>query len=463
MELAGKRVAVLGLARSGIAAARYLARRGAVVVAMDRKGEEGLAPEALGLRSMGVELRTNVGWFTDLGAPELVVVSPGVPWMLPELVEARRQTEVIAEIELGYRELRGVVVAITGTKGKSTTTAALGAILSRSRPDVRVGGNIGTPLIGLVEGATPQTVFVVETSSFQLQGTRTFHPKVAVYLDLFTDHLDQHADFDEYAAAKARIFANQDPGDFAVVNADDPLVLKAARRGAARIVTFSTKDAPPEPGDAAYLDGSMVRLRVGPSDEALFDREAVRLRGAHLLVDLVAASTAARLLGAAPEDIAATVAEFRGAEHVLEEVARIEGVTFVNDSKATNVEAARLSLGSFDGPLVLILGGRYKGGDFAALAPELRASDRRVVAIGEARPRIVAALGPTTEVLEAASMDEAVRRGFDILRRRGGGTVLLAPACSSFDMFTGYAQRGDAFKAAVTRLQAAAGDEAIRG
>jgi UDP-N-acetylmuramoylalanine--D-glutamate ligase len=452
MDLEGKRVVVVGLARSGVAAARELALRGAHVVAVDRKREEGLSAEALSLRGEGVELRLGGHDAEALREAALVVVSPGVPWTLPELREAQRLTEVIGEVEFASRLLRGTLAAVTGTKGKSTTTAALGAMLGREHADVRVGGNIGKALTELVHGSTDDTFFVVETSSFQLQATTSFHPKLSVFLNLSTDHLDQHKDFAEYASAKARIFANQAADDLAVVNADDPAVMRSAHGGQARIVTFTTSGGEPRAGaDGAYFAGTSARLRLAGHDEELFDRRAVRLRGAHLAGDLLAAATAARLLGTTPRAIAAAVADFRGAEHVLEDVGSIGGVSFINDSKATNVEAAKRGLEAIDGPLVVILGGRHKGGDFAELGPALASRERFVVAIGEARPRIVADLGARTRVLEADSMDDAVRRGFEAMRGTSGA-VLLAPACSSFDMFRDYAERGRAFKQAVARL-----------
>ena len=281
-----------------------------------------------------------------------------------------------------------------------------------------------------------------------------------MFLNLTPDHLDQHRDFDEYQGAKARIFANQQSSDFAVVNADDPAVLRAAQAGRARIVTFTDTGTPPPPGgDGAWFQGDRAMLRLRGSDaddEQLFLRSSLRLRGSHLAQDLLAAATAARILGAAPQNIAAAVADFRGAEHVLEDAGSLGAVAFVNDSKATNVAAAKRSLEAFDGPLAVILGGRHKGGDFAELLPYLERADRTVIAIGEARVRIVADLGKRTMVVAADSMDEAVRLGYDALRGAArGGTVLLAPACSSFDMFADYAARGRAFKDAVAALREA--------
>lgn len=456
MELEGKSAVVVGMARSGVAAAEFLLRRGARVLATDRKPAAELPPEVNGLKEKGAKLALgghNPATFT--GA-DLVVVSPGVPWDLPELVAARRAgVEVMAELELGFRCLEGTVAAITGTKGKSTTTAALGAMLKQAGKDVRVGGNIGEAVTGLVEGSTPDTIFVLEVSSFQLEGTQAFHPQVAVFLNLSPDHLDRHPSYDEYAQAKARIFRNQTVDDWAIVNADDPGVLALAREGRAQLLPFHPRrDAPlPEErrGSAAFFAEEEARLRRRGAVESLFPLSSVRLPGAHLAGDLLAAAAAARLLGATPEAVDAAVRGFRGVEHVLERVAEIGGVAFFNDSKATNVESARKSIEAFTGPLLVVMGGRYKGGDFRELAGPLSSRGKAVLAIGESKDRIVAALGSSLPVIPCASLAEAVGKAW--AEAEPGDTVLLAPACSSFDMFEDYAARGRAFKNEVRRLE----------
>jgi UDP-N-acetylmuramoylalanine--D-glutamate ligase len=455
--MGGDAVVVIGLARSGIAAAEFLARRGASVVATDTKSEGELPGEALALRERGVRLELGGHRRETFTGATMVVVSPGVPWELPELEAARAAgVPVIAEIELAFRHLAGRVAAITGTKGKTTTTAALGAMLREAGFDARVGGNIGAPLVGLVEGSTEATTFAVEVSSFQLEGTVRFHPHVAVWLNLSPDHLDRHPSLEAYVAAKARLFANQGPGDWAVVNADDPVVLDEARRARSRKLLFRVTGEPLPSGDGAFFEGGLARFCLDGRLETLFRRDEVVLPGAHLAGDLLVAAAAARLLGAPAEAIARGVRAFRGVEHVLEHVATIGGVAYYNDSKATNVEAARCSLEAFAQPVLVVLGGRYKGGDFGELAPELRAHGRRVLAIGEARELVGAALGDTVPVDPCSSLREAVERAHAAART--GDVVLLAPACSSFDMFADYADRGRAFKAEVRRLA-----EALRG
>jgi UDP-N-acetylmuramoylalanine--D-glutamate ligase len=451
-------VVVVGLARSGVAAASFLARRGAAVVAVDRQSEAALSEEARALAGRGVRLETGPHREETFTGAAMVVVSPGVPWDLAELEAARKAgVPVIAEIELGFRHLAGTVAAVTGTKGKSTTTAALGAMLRESGRDARVGGNIGQALVSLVEGSTSDTVFAVEVSSFQLEGIVRFRPHVAAWLNLSPDHLDRHPTIEAYVAAKARIFENQTAADWAIVNADDPVVLAEARRAAARKLPVRTTGRPTE-GEGAFFAGGEARLRLDGREETLFLRRDVAVPGAHLAGDLLVAAAAARVLGADAEAIGRGVRGFRGVEHVLERVATVDGVDYYNDSKATNVDAARRSLEAFDRPVVVILGGRYKGGDFADLAPALAARGRRVIAIGEATDRVRAALARTLPVQPAASLREAVAAARAAAFT--GDVVLLAPACSSFDMFADYAERGRAFKAEVARL---AGEAAPRG
>ena len=451
MGLAGKQVVVVGLARSGVAAARFLAARGHDVVATDRKPAAELPEEALRLAEAGVRLELGGHRPETLANAGLIVVSPGVPWQAPDLVAAREAgVPVIGELELGVRNITGPVAAITGTKGKSTTTAALGAMLREAGRDVRVGGNIGDAVTGLLEGATSETAFVLEVSSFQLEATDSLHPKVAVFLNVSPDHLDRHATYEEYVAAKARIFANQTAADFAVVNADDPEVMARARGTKARVVRFGTG------GDAeAQFVGGDALLWMGGHEDTLFSRADVKVPGDHIAMDLLAAATAARLMGAPRDAIRRAVAAFGGVEHVLERVAEIGGVAFYNDTKATNVDAALKSIESFTTPVLPILGGRYKGGDFAALAPALARHGKAVLAIGEAAGLVSGSLASTLPVIACGSLAEAVHEGFR--RAEPGDTVLLAPGCASFDMFTDYAARGRAFKDEVRALAAREG------
>lgn len=438
-------VVVVGAARSGLAAAELLARRGARVTLLETR--QPLEASAR-LRAAGVAVELGEHRPETLARAELVVLSPGVSPRLPAIAAVRRRgTPVISEVELAARWLRGPIVAVTGTKGKSTTTLLAGRMFDAAGREALVGGNIGTALSSQVEVSAPDVVHVVEVSSFQLELTRTFHPRIAVLLNLAPDHLDRHGSFEEYAAAKARIFANQTGDDTMVINADDPLVLELARRGRARPLRFGVT-SPPEEG-VLVADGAVVR-RAPEGDRPLLPLSAVRVPGRHLLSDVLAASAAACAAGVSPGAIERAVRGFGGSEHTLEAAGEVAGVRFVNDSKATNVLAARAAIECFERNVVVILGGRFKGGNLADLLPPLAARARAVVAIGEAREQIRETLGAAVDVTEAATLGEAVRAAHALAG--GAGTVLLAPACASLDMFRDYAERGRVFKEEVARL-----------
>ena len=425
---------VVGAARSGIAAAKLLADRGAHVTLSETRAG---TPEAETLRAAGVALELGGHKTETFTSADLVVLSPGVPPDQPAVQAAReRGVEVIGEVELASRWLQGRVIAITGTKGKSTTTELTGRILEAAGFAVMVGGNIGRPLSAQVSGSTPETLHVVETSSFQLEQIDTFHPWIAVMLNFSPDHLDRHPSVEAYGAAKARIFENQEPGDWAVVNADDPSVLQLARRE--RIA------------EGTAIENGWIVDRGRQGSERLVPLDAIHLIGPHLVADVMAAATVGVIAGAAPAAMTAAVESFHGLEHAMEFVAEIGRVRFVNDSKATNVESALRSIESFDGDLVPIMGGRFKGGDLGLLRPALASRAKAVVTIGEARPLIREALGSTVPVHDAASLDEAVGKAFELAKP--SGVVLLAPACASFDMFRDYAERGRKFKEAVGRM-----------
>ena len=444
-SVTGARVVVVGAARSGVAAAELLARKGARVTLTDRRASIAALPQ---LRAAGVEVELGGHSPQAFARAELVVLSPGVSPRLPLIDDVRRRgTPVISEVELAARWLRGPIVAVTGTKGKSTTTLLTGSMFDADGRRALVGGNIGTALSSQVEVSAPDVVHVVEVSSFQLELTETFRPRIAVMLNLAPDHLDRHGSFQEYAAAKARIFANQTEDDTMVVNADDPLVLELARRGRARRLGFGVTA---QVDDGVLVEGDAIVRRAAGGVQRLLPLAAVRVPGRHLLSDILAASAAASDAGVSPPAMERAVRAFGGAEHVLETVDEIGGVRFVNDSKATNVLAARAAIECYADGLVVILGGRFKGGDLLDLAPALAQRARAVVAIGEARPRIRSALAATLEVVEAPTLGAAVRAAFALAE--GRGTVLLAPACASLDMFGDYAERGRVFKDEVAQL-----------
>jgi len=442
-SVSGQQVLVVGAARSGVAAARLLAKRGARVTLTDRKAE---IPEGAELRSAGVTLELGGHHPRSFEAANLIVLSPGVPIDLPEIGHARTSgVPVIGELELASRWLRGPIVAITGTKGKSTTTTLVGRMLEAAGKRVLVGGNIGLPVSAQVEASTADTVHVIEASSFQLETTATFRPWIAALLNFSPDHLDRHPDQAAYAAAKQRIFSNQRPDDWAVVNADSAEAVTMTMNIKARVMTFGIDT------DAAnvHVGGGFVWQRTSEGDIPLLPLAAVQLQGRHMLSNVVAATAISHLAGASGASLARALEGFHGLEHVMELVATKGGVRFVNDSKATNVDAAARSIESFD-KVVAIIGGKFKGGDFADLAEPLRTHGRAVVAIGEAAPLVRDALKDVVRVVEASTLADALRQAWDLAVP--DGVVLLAPACSSFDMFADYADRGRQFKEEVRKL-----------
>ena len=405
--------------------------------------------QASALRHAGIEVELGGHSPATFESADLVVTSPGVPPDEPGLVSARtRGVEVIGELELASRWLRGRVIAVTGTKGKSTTTTLLGRMIAADGKRVLVGGNIGVPLSSQVEDSTPETIHAVEVSSFQLETTTTFRPWIALWLNLAADHLDRHPNVEEYARAKAHIFANQRAEDWAVVNLDDPIVMAHSEGIASRRVGFSPLGSS---SDGFSVDGEWIVRRTATSAERLVPVSAVELTGRHMLGNVVAAVATASVAGISTSAMVASLKSFRGLEHVMEPSGRVGGVTFVNDSKATNVEAARRSIESFPGRLVALVGGHFKGGDFRDLRKALASRGRAVVAMGEAAPLVREALADLLPVIDAASMREAVERGYEAARP--DGIVLLAPACASFDWFRDYAERGRAFKEEVERLK----------
>lgn len=439
------RVVVVGAARSGVAAAELLARRGAKVTLSEARDTIDALPR---LRAAGVAVELGGHRPDTLARAELVVLSPGVSPRLPVIDQARRRgAPVISEVELAARWLRGRIVAVTGTKGKTTTTTLTGRMIDADGRRALVGGNIGTALSSQVDESEPDAIHVVEVSSFQLELTQTFHPWIAVFLNLAADHLDRHVSFQAYADAKARIFANQTSQDAMVINADDPLVLEVARRGRARRVPFAASGSIDE---GVTVSAEAVTYRSSQGEQPLMPLSAIRLPGRHLLSDVLAASAAGWAAGVSAASMEHAVRTFEGIEHALEAAGEIGGVRFVNDSKATNVMAARAAIECFDRDLVVIMGGRFKGGELSDLGSVLLPRATAVVSIGEARDQIRRALGSSLEIKEADTMRDAVRTAFALARP--GGTVLLAPACASLDMFENYAERGHVFKKEVASL-----------
>jgi UDP-N-acetylmuramoylalanine--D-glutamate ligase len=444
-SVGGKRVTVVGAAASGIAAAALLARKGADVTLSDVRPQ---VPDAEPLRAQKVTLELGGHKTETLRSADLVVMSPGVPPDQPAMQAARaRGIPIVGEIELASRWLAGRVIAITGTKGKSTTSVLTGRMLQSAGFHVTVGGNIGQPLSTQVEESTPDTLHVVETSSFQLEQIDTFRPWIAVMLNFSPDHLDRHGTVEAYGRAKARIFENQHDTDWAVVNAEDAAAVELARGGRAMRKDFARHQALEQ--GVVVQDGWIVERRA-TGVEPLVPLAAVHLLGPHLVDDVMAAAAVSAIAGVPPASMTAAVDAFAGLEHAMELVAEKDGVRFVNDSKATNVVAAVRSLEAFERNVVAIVGGRFKGGDLALMREPLRQRATAVVTIGEARPMLRAAFSDVVDVHEADSIEAAVEQAFAIAKP--GGVVLLAPACASFDMFRDYAERGRRFKDEVKRL-----------
>jgi UDP-N-acetylmuramoylalanine--D-glutamate ligase len=457
MELKDKRVLVVGLGKSGVASALFLKARGARVTVSDTKSGDELRNEIPVLLDHGITVETGGHGERTFRGQDCIVVSPGVPVDAPPLVQARALGEsVIGEIELAALFLSGPIVAITGSNGKTTTTTLTGEIMTAAGFPALVGGNIGTPAISLAERAKPETVVVLEVSSFQLETIQTFRPKVAVVLNVTPDHLDRHRTLEAYVDAKARIFENQQGGDFAVLNADDPTCVAMASRTRARVFWFSRQKEVPL--GAWVRDGKIV-FRDGTGQGEILEVSEIPLKGAHNLENVLAAVCAGALMGCAAEKIRQAVRDFKAVEHRLEFVATIRGVDYYNDSKATNVDATIKALESFPANIHLILGGKDKGSDYTVLNDLLRQRVKRVYMIGAAAAKIesqiVSSKGGAPEVVHAETLENAIRKAS--AAAQAGDVVLLAPACASFDQFKSYEHRGKVFKAIVRGL---AGDAA---
>jgi len=453
MILAGKKVLIIGAARSGIACAKFLAQRGAVVALNDRKPIEEWSPEAVALKSEGVGCLPGDVPMWLLDQVELVVMSPGVPSkIIPARYAERAGAEVIGEIELASRFLRGRIVAITGSNGKTTTTTLIGEILKDAGLFVQVGGNIGTPLISMVENSKDDGWTVVEVSSFQLETIDKFHPTVAMVLNVTPNHMDRYETLMDYAAAKHRVFRNQTAGDAAILNADDEIVSSWAKGLRAHVVEFSIRR---ELEEGMFLrNGREIVSRTRNGERVLMMRDEMQLRGLHNVENVLAALAAGLACGAAPDSMRETVKRFKPVEHRLEFVEEINGVKFYNDSKATSVDATLKALEAFAderGKVILILGGRGKQAPYAPLAPLIEACVRKLILIGEDADTIERELKDVAPIERARDMRDAVQRSSEAAQT--GDIVLLAPACASFDMFKSFEHRGQVFKEEVKEMQ----------
>lgn len=458
MQVEGKKVLVLGAGKSGVASAKFLATRGAVVALHDKKDIESWPVEAKELKgSQGIGLLSGdiPSWLLD--QIDLVVISPGVPSKaIPARYVDRKDGDVIGEVELAFRFLKGRIVGITGSNGKTTTTALIGELLRNAGIQTQVGGNIGTPLLSLCETSTDDGWTVVELSSFQLETIKDFRPNVAICLNVTPNHLDRYDSFQDYAAAKHRLFMNQTDEDVAILNADDEITAEWKDGLKANVVMFSVQR---ELDDGLFLRGAELICKTNGKEKVLTTREEIFLKGLHNVENVLAAFAAGLACGASPESMRRTVSEFKGVEHRIEFVSEIDGVKFYNDSKATSVDATAKALEALsggEGKTVLILGGRGKNAPYSPLVPLIRSSVRCLVLVGEDADNIESQLTGVTEIKRADSIDDAVNQGF--AAALPGDSLLLAPACASFDMFRSFEERGEVFKAAVHNLKSKAMD-----
>jgi UDP-N-acetylmuramoylalanine--D-glutamate ligase len=446
MDLKNKNILVVGLARTGVACARFLAARGGRVTVTDLRDETALAAHVQSLNGLGITWRLGRHDENDFLGSDLIVVSPGVPQDHPLLAQAKAAgREIVSEIELASRFIKAPLVAITGTNGKTTTTTLAGEIFKANGFSTYVGGNIGDPLIELVESGASVERVVAEISSFQLEWIATFRPTVAALLNISEDHLDRYAGYQEYIDAKLRIFEDQTIEDFAVVNADDPLAWKFTRHLRARLFPFSRTQ---ELAEGIFHRDGVIHYRHAGNEER-FPTKGFRLHGVHNLENIMAAMACCLLLGCRPDATLTAVRNFEALHHRMEFVRKVKGVEYYEDSKATNVGSVAKALESFDA-ITLIAGGKDKGGSYAPLVPMIEQRVRHLILIGEAADRMQTELGALTDTHRAATLEEAVWLAAQITEP--GGTVLMSPACSSFDMFRDYEERAQRFIEAVKGL-----------
>ena len=450
MDLKNKRVLVVGLGKSGVSAAIYLRGLGARVTVSDTRPSSDLAKEIPALLDAGVMVETGGHGVLTFRRQDLIVISPGVPLSTPEVQQVMRYgVPVIGELELAAQALRGNIIAITGSNGKTTTTALTGHILRHARLNLAVGGNIGLPVVDLVAQSTDETWNVLEVSSFQLETIDTFQPRIAAVLNITPDHLDRHGSFENYAAAKTRITENQTGDDFLVLNAEDKPSQMVAAKTRARIFWFSGVRRIKQ-GAFVHGDGVYYIAQEGSTPEPVMPISEIPLRGPHNVENVLAAITMARLASVPAEQVRGAVASFQAVEHRLQFVAAVRGVDFYNDSKATNVDATAKALASFAGGIHLILGGKDKGSDYTDLLPLLRERCVAVYTIGAAAEIIQRQLADEISLTPAGTLEKAVTVA--AAAAQPGQTVLLAPACASFDQFENYEHRGRVFAALVHAL-----------
>ena len=436
------KVLVAGMGQSGFAAARLALAKGHCVLACDQSLADQLKVDLSPLLAKGMTFYGGSESPSLLEGIQALILSPGVPRTAPLVKSAlERKIPVLGELEWGFRHGAGRVIAVTGSNGKSTTTTLLGQLMASHYGDVRTGGNLGTAYCEMVEGSTDDTWFILEASSFQLESIETFHARVAVLLNITPDHQDRYAMFDEYAGAKARVFLNQGRGDFAVFSATDPLAEAFGNMSGGAHVRFSALG--PLPTGASVSNGRATWIHEN-AEEILFDLADLPLPGTHNLEDALAACLAARCAGVPVEKLAPALRAFTGLPHRLEKVGVVNGAAVYNDSKATNTDAVLKALTAFESGVVLLLGGKDKGADWSVLVPDVKRRCKAVVAFGAAREKVVAALDGVVPLESFASLEDATARALKLVGP--GDSVLLSPACASFDEFKNFEDRGDQFR-----------------
>jgi UDP-N-acetylmuramoylalanine--D-glutamate ligase len=455
MELKGKKVLVVGLGKSGLSAALFLRQHGAQVTVSDMRSAAALAKEIPALLEHGIMVESGGHGLLTFRRQDLIVVSPGVPLDTPELVQVKAfGLTVIGELELAAQFLKGNILAITGSNGKTTTTTLTGEILAASGIENQVGGNIGVPVVDLIARSTETSWSVLEVSSFQLESTELFHPQIAVILNITPDHLDRHGSFENYALAKERIFSTQTASDSLVLNAGNARAAAAATRSAAKVYWFSLEQSVSQ-GAWVREDQVVFRAASDAAIEPIVPLKSIPLKGAHNVENVLAAVCAARLAGASAESIGKAIQNFHAVEHRLEYVATDNGVEYYNDSKATNVDAAAKAIAAFPGCIHLILGGKDKNSNYADLSDLLRKRVKVVYTIGSAAAKIESQIRGMVRIVSCETLDKAVAEARKAAHP--GDVVLLSPACSSFDQFENYEHRGDVFKELVLEHAGAKG------
>ena len=440
------KVLVVGLAKTGLATAKFLKAQGSIVSTTEERSREQMKAALQELEGLDIAMEWGGHGKETFLRQDLIVVSPGVDLAIKPIQEAMKKgVRIISEIELACRFIEAPIVAVTGTNGKTTTTLLIGEMLKESGKRVGVGGNVGEPLILFADRRNSWEVVVAEISSFQLEAIETFRPRIAVLLNVTEDHLDRYAQYADYIQAKARIFENMTSEDVAILNRDDPIVMTLAEDIAARKIFFSLKE---RLNEGAFSNGKNIKLRLAGEED--YSLASARLKGVHNVENMMAAITAARLSGCSKKAVETVLNRFEGLEHRVEFVREIDGVRYYNDSKGTNVGSVVKSLQGFSDPVILIAGGKDKNGDLAPLKEWVEQRVKRLILIGEAKERMARELGGLTDTILAPTLEEAVLLAHRSAKR--GEVVLLSPACSSFDMFKDYKERGKVFKEAVHQI-----------